>query len=84
MFTFEIPQGEQQSIIAERIKALRMDGFNQELNHLVAVALDDADQIEATQKTIDFIHKAIAAFEDALKGVAPDASVEPVTDPDAE
>jgi hypothetical protein len=84
MSQFNIPEDQQTEILNDRLNALNMDGFQQELNLLVASALGDSEQITGIEQNIQFISTAISAIQNRLDGIVPDPIVEPVSDPEVE
>lgn len=82
MSQFNVPAEQQENILRQRIEALNLDGFQQELNRTVAFALGETEQVDAADNTISVIATAINEFENILAGIVTDPTVEPVTDPE--
>lgn len=78
---FDITEEQRLTVLNDRIKNLNLEGFNSELNKLIAEAINDENGAQVAVQTIDWLKKAISVYELELAGGTP---VEPVTDPELE
>jgi hypothetical protein len=84
MTQFDVPNEQQQQILADRVRNLNLEGFQNEINLRVAQAAGEDSIIEVAEKNISDIRIAIDVLSDVLAGVEPDPISEPVTDPELE
>jgi hypothetical protein len=82
MTQFDVPNEQRQQILAERVKNLNLEGFQNEINLRVAQAAGEDSIIEVAEKNISDIRIAIDVLSDVLAGIEPDPINEPVTDPE--
>jgi hypothetical protein len=84
MTQFDVPTEQQQQILSDRVRNLNLEGFQNEINLKVAQAAGEDSIIEVAEKNISDIRIAIDVLTDALNGVVPDPTTEPVSDPEIE
>jgi hypothetical protein len=84
MTQFDVPNEQQQQILADRVRNLNLEGFQNEINLRVAQAAGEESIVEVAEKNISDIRIAIDVLSDVLAGVEPDLTNEPVTDPELE
>jgi len=84
MTQFDVPNEQQQQILADRVRNLNLEGFQNEINLRVAQAAGEESIVEVAEKNISDIRIAIDVLSDVLAGVEPDLTSEPVTDPELE
>jgi hypothetical protein len=82
MTQFDVPNEQRQQILAERVKNLNLEGFQNEINLKVAQAAGEDSIIEVAEKNISDIRIAIDVLSDVLAGIEPDPINEPVSDPE--
>jgi hypothetical protein len=82
MSQFDVPDEQRQQILAERVKNLNLEGFQNEINLRVAQAAGEDSIIEVAEKNISDIRIAIDVLSDVLAGIEPDSINEPVSDPE--
>jgi capsid portal protein len=82
MTQFDVPNEQQQQILADRVKNLNLEGFQNEINLRVAQAAGEDSIIEVAEKNISDIRIAIDVLSEVLADVEPDLISEPVTDPE--
>lgn len=67
MTEFNIPAEVKQQLIAERLQALNLEGYQHELNKKAAEAVGNLESVAQADEAIQVIKNAIAVHEEELK-----------------